>query len=380
MKTVAMGLVGGLVIGGAVGYGAAVMAGKARRPGGTTSTSTTATTATTGITGTTTVDSGEPVPLFELAGKTYTDADLPADVRSQLFEGQTEAFGRQEQVLTSYALRLHLAAEKGKSVEAGKLPPLEDLLNAPTPSDEDVKKIYEENKARLPPNTSFDQIKPEIVKYLRNQKLSETLQTQLTQFKSQGAFKVLAAAPMAPVVEMDLKPYASQGPATATHTIVEVADYVCPHCQGVQPEVEAAIKELGDKVRFVAVNFTLNPKGLSNSLALGGYCARQQSDESFWKYHEAAFRTARTKGWKSSDPESSEAVSEVAKTAGIDAAKVESCLKSDDAKKAVAAAQEAMHSYGVTSTPTFFVNGRQLSIQGKPLKDALVGSIGAASH
>ncbi len=147
-----------------------------------------------------------------------------------------------------------------------------------------------------------------------------------------------------------------------------------------QPEIEAVMKESGDKVKLVAVPYSLRPDSLSGALARGAFCAKQQSEELFWKYHDSAFAAARTKGWKATDAEAKEPVLEVAKTAGVDEAKFDTCLASDEAKAFVTTTASAMAEAGVSGTPTFFLNNRRLQLRAGQ-KDAVLGQIKAsASH
>ena len=356
----ALGIVGGLIVGAAVGVGAATLY-QGKLPGMGDQSSSAA------VGG----------PVLELDGKTFTEADLPADVRLQVFEARSEAHERVNGVLNQFALQAWLAKEKGIDVK-GAMPPFEELVDVPTPTEEEMKTLFEANKARLPPETTFETIKGDIEKYVKNQKLSEVLRTKNEDFKKANKVKLLAEAPIAPIVDLDLAPYAAKGPGNAP-TLVEVADYTCPHCQMTQPEVEAVTKELGDKIRFVAVPFSLKPETLSGSLARGAYCARQQGDDAFWKFHETAFRTAKTKSWKSSDPAAKEPVMEIATEAGLDTAKVDACIDSPEAMAFVKTMVEKFNAIGVTGTPTFFLDGRRLSMKGT-LKDTLAGVLPASSH
>ena len=147
--------------------------------------------------------------------------------------------------------------------------------------------------------------------------------------------------------------------------MVEISDYLCPHCQQSYPDVKAALKELGNDVKFVQINFSLRPSKLSGSLIEGAYCASQQGDEQFWKYHDAAF----AKKWGTmNDGADLAKAEEIGKEAGLDAAKLKECLNGEGAKKFVTETNEVVSSLGVTGTPTFFVNGRRLAhSHGTPL-------------
>jgi protein-disulfide isomerase len=364
---IALAAIGGIVVGGAIGYGVATRThATAVVPGSSIASSTPAV-----------VDK---TPLFELDGQTYGENDLPSDVRAMAYEARSEEHERLEALLTQFALRLSLAREKDKTVKPDALPPLDQLLGATPPTEDEIKQLYEQNKARLPQGMTYEQVKPEIEKFVVSQKQQGAINEKLDALRSGGKLKMLLPEPQAPVVALDLKGFPAKGLASAT--LVEVSDYLCPHCQQSLPEVEATVKELGDKIKFVQVDYPLNPDGLSGQLARGGFCAQQQGDEAFWKYHEAAFKTAIDKGWKTSDPTMPDPFADIATTAGagLDAAKLVACADSPEAKGFVSAAVDQFQKAGVNGTPSFFLNGRKLNPGSKGLKDAVTAGLAGASH
>ena len=347
-------IVGGLVVGAAIGYGAATLIKGANHY--------------------------EDVSLLEIDGTKYKEADLPAEIRSNLYDLRTESHERQNAVLNQFALQFALAKDKDKTVKADALPAFDTLVEAPAPTDQEIQAVFEANKARLPANTSIDQVKPEIERYLRNQKLSEVLRVKNQEITAKKRIVLLAPAPTSPKVSMALESYPARGPAGSPNVVVEVADYLCPHCQEMAPEVESVYKELADKVRFVQVPFSLKPDGLSGTLARGAYCARQQSDDAFWKFHEKAFSTAKEKGWKTTDADAKEPVLQVAADAGLDSAKFDTCLASAEAQAFVKNTTDNMRKAGVSGTPTFFLNNRRVSLANKSLGDAIKSSLQPTSH
>ena len=303
--------------------------------------------------------------LFELDGKSYSRDDLPTDVKDTLFQIQNQSFESTANFAKEVALRMALAQDSGEKVDATSLPQLKNLLKSDKVSDDELKKFYEANKQSIPPGTSFDQIKPQLEQFLVAQKVGEVARTRVAELQEKGRLKLLVTPPIAPVVQLNVEPYPSKGASDARVTLVEVSDYLCPHCRTMKPEIEEALKEHGSKVKFVQINFALRPQGLSGALARGGYCAQQQGGESFWKYHDKAFAVPL----EAAQPVSPDANKEftatattAAKDAGLDVAAFDKCLNSDEAKKAVETASASMNALGVTGTPTFFLNNRKLTL------------------
>lgn len=338
-------LVGGLGIGGTVGYVLGLDQGKKQA----------VSSLETGGSGSQASDGNQ--QLFYYNNKVYTSADLPAELQSRLYNREMEGYRQSEGLIKEFAMRLALASEKNKPTDFENLPELQDLLDKPTISDAELKAFYEENKSRLPANTSFDQIKPRLEQFLANQKSVGVFQEKWDAMEKAGTIKLLLPHPVAPLVSIPENEFPTKGAETARYTLVEVSDYLCPHCQSVHPQVVEAAKELGDKVKFVQINFSLRPDQLSGSLIQGAYCAQKLGNEQFWKYHNAAFENE----WgKATDAASNEIPLSVAKKAGLDEEKMKACIGSEEAVAWVEKTRGLADSLGVTGTPTFFFNNRRL--------------------
>jgi protein-disulfide isomerase len=148
----------------------------------------------------------------------------------------------------------------------------------------------------------------------------------------------------------------SKGPANARVTVVEFADFQCPHCRELYEELKA-IEARYPQVRIVYKDFpltTIHP--WAQTAALGGRCAFQQSPPAFWKVHDSIF--------DNQDVLSTENVwdklVEFATQAGLNADTFKACLSSPDAANAVDANRADGVALDVSSTPTVYVNGRPL--------------------
>lgn len=311
--------------------------------------------------------------LFELDGQSFGREELPGDARDVLFQIQNQTYESTVNFTKELALRIALAKDGGK-YDPAKLPPLKELLKADTISEEDMKKFFEANKQSIPPGTKYEQIKPQLEQFLVAQRVGETARQRIAELESKGRLKLLAKAPTSPVVNLKVDQYPNRGAPDAKVTLVEVSDYLCPHCRTVKPEVEQALKEFEGKVKFVQINFALNPNGLSGALTRGGFCAQKQSSEAFWKYHDKAFAVSL----EAANAVSPDAAKEfnatavtTAKDAGIDVVAFEKCLSSDEAKAAIAKTTAEMNAAGVSGTPSFFINNRKVSLAGGSLAQKL---------
>jgi protein-disulfide isomerase len=146
----------------------------------------------------------------------------------------------------------------------------------------------------------------------------------------------------------------AKGPANARVTLVEFADFECPHC-AVLHQALKSMETRYPQVRIVYKDFPLvQIHSWAQTAAIGGHCAFEQSPAGFWKVHDAIF--------DHQDLLSAENIwgtlVDYAAQAGLNAETFKTCLSSADAQQAVDASHAEGVAVGVNSTPTVYVNGR----------------------
>jgi protein-disulfide isomerase len=144
------------------------------------------------------------------------------------------------------------------------------------------------------------------------------------------------------------------GSSSAKVTVVEFADYECPFCEEfyktVFPELKAKYIDTG-KIKFVYQDFAfLGPD--SNTAAEASHCAADQNK--FWQYHDYLFNNQGPEGsgWATAAHQK-----EFAAAVGLNTSQFNSCLDSGKYKQEVLDETAAGRGYGVSGTPTLFVNG-----------------------
>ncbi|MCW5875168.1 MAG: DsbA family protein [Anaerolineales bacterium] len=139
------------------------------------------------------------------------------------------------------------------------------------------------------------------------------------------------------------------GPVDAPITIVEFADFQCPYCvrhfEQTYPLIAA---QYGDQVRFVYKNFPLtsiHPD--ADPAAQAAECAHEQG--MFWEFHDLLFGGTLGLGQA--------AYAAYAEQLGLDVAALTACLEEGRYASAVDQDLALGQQLGVSSTPTFFING-----------------------
>jgi protein-disulfide isomerase len=144
------------------------------------------------------------------------------------------------------------------------------------------------------------------------------------------------------------------GPEDAPVTIVEFSDFQCPFCARFQQQTFAALREkYGDDIRIVFRDFPLNsihPDAAKASEA--AECADDQ--DKFWELHDAMFQSQAITGV------GLPAVTSMAESLDLDMEEFQECIDSGKYADEIAKDLQDGTSYGVTGTPTFFINGVRL--------------------
>lgn len=160
----------------------------------------------------------------------------------------------------------------------------------------------------------------------------------------------------------------SIGPASARVTIVELADFQCPFCKRLAGSLHQLRDEYPDDVRLVYVDYPLNLDCTRATLkrtmhpeacnaAAAGVCASRQGK--FWEAHDRL--------WERQGELRRKTYLEIADELGLNRDAYTQCLDDPKTKEAILAATDLGARLGVTGTPTFFVNGRQMS-GGQPIE------------
>jgi protein-disulfide isomerase len=147
--------------------------------------------------------------------------------------------------------------------------------------------------------------------------------------------------------DVDISGHPSIGPDDAPVTLVEFSDYECPYCKRWHDQVFTQIlAEYGDRVKFVYRNMPIIGRNAVQT-AQAAYCAGEQN--AYWEYHDALFTYRYDFG--------GQAYELYARDLGLDAEALLDCLNSGRYADEVEQDLQAARDLGISSTPTFFVNG-----------------------
>ncbi len=159
-----------------------------------------------------------------------------------------------------------------------------------------------------------------------------------------------------PPLEVGVPDAPRRGPADAEVVLVEFGDFQCPHCRKLFLGIEEYLATTGRRVAVEFAHFPLdkscNPRVDTRhehacAAAVAGECARRQ--DRFWELAAVLF--------EHQDDLEREQLRGYAGEVGLDVAAFDRCMVDPTAADKVALDAELGMAYGITGTPTFFING-----------------------
>ena len=218
------------------------------------------------------------------------------------------------------------------------MPPIEN---------QEIEAFYRENRSRIP--YALAEVAGQIRAFLRQQAEQRAEAEFLTVLERRFAVEY-RLEPFR--VDVAADGFATLGPQGAPVTIVEFSDFECPYCARVQPALQRAKLEYGDKLRIVYRHYPLaNIHANAQKAAEASLCAGEQG--MFWELHDLMFAEQATL----SVPDLKDKAGRI----GLDRGAFDACLDSGRHDETVRNDIRAGAAAGVSGTPALFVNGRPLT-------------------
>lgn len=290
-------------------------------------------------------------PAAKVGDEVITFDELEQSVKAQLAKIEEQRYTVLDEKLDQLIgdrLLAQEAKKRGATVE--QLLKTEVYAKAPDVPDAEVSDFIAKNRARLPQGDEAD-MKLKVWDYLRGQKVTERRQAYIQSLRTPGKVTVYLEAPAAARVAVNSSKGFVRGAREAPVTIVEFSDFQCPFCKNATATVKQVMDKYPGKVKWVFRDFPLpaiHPAAPKAHEA--ARCAAEQGK--FWEYHDILF--------DKSPRQNPDDLKQYARDLKLDTSTFAQCLESGKHEAAVTKDVEEGARLGVTGTPTFFINGRQL--------------------
>jgi protein-disulfide isomerase len=151
--------------------------------------------------------------------------------------------------------------------------------------------------------------------------------------------------------KIDLAEAPMKGNAGAKVTLVEFADYECPHCKRLQPVLRQIVDEFRGDVKVYFKHYPL-PQHTNARLAAEAAVAANKQGK-FWGFQD--------KLWDKQDELSPAEIEKIAKDSGLDMTKFRADLQAAATKDRVQKDRTDGQTLGLQSTPAVYINGREFT-------------------
>ena len=291
------------------------------------------------------------------AGGSLKWSDVEGDVGSELTAMHAEYLLKSYERSTQAVERVLIQKLLDEAVAKAGVADIDTLLKAeveaktPAPTDAEIIEFYP-TVARQLGGATLEEAKPMLAAELLRRKQGDTYRAYIDQLRADAGAKVLIPYPELPRIQVEIASHdPTIGPDDAPITIVQFAEYQCYFCNKVTPTIDQVLKEYDGKVRMVFKDYPLPMHDRANAAAQAAHCAGEQGK--YWELNRVLM--ANQQALQDSD------FQRYVADAGGDVAAWQACYDSGKYKADIAADMEAAQKVGVSATPSFFVNGLQVS-------------------
>jgi protein-disulfide isomerase len=249
------------------------------------------------------------------------------DALNQLIDDvllETEA--RREGITTDRLLQVHVKS------------PVRD------PTEDQLQFFYEGMHTETP----YEDVRAKVLESIRERRMAKARSEYAKSLRNEASVKILLEPPTAQVA---IESAPVTGPANAPVKIIEFADYECPFCQRLYPNLKRVQAEYKDQVVVAYKDFPLPMHKHAEKAAEAARCAGEQGK--YWEYHDLLFG-----GNLGLDPA---ALKEYATTLSLNVAKFGGCLDSGLEAESVNKDKAEGEQLGLSATPSLFINGHFVS-------------------
>ena len=151
----------------------------------------------------------------------------------------------------------------------------------------------------------------------------------------------------------------ARGPAGAPVTVVEFSDLQCPHCKEAAPTIEKLLAD-NPNVHFILQSFPLPMHNWAMKGAEYADCVGKASNDAFWKFIPSVYAAQSDITAENADQK----LTELADSSGVNGKDTAVCAAKPETQSRVEASVSLGKSLDVNATPTLFINGRPVGVNG----------------
>ena len=278
--------------------------------------------------------------VLEIDGQKVTRSELHQQEAGALLQARYDFYQAEQKAINDLIARRLLDNEaRREHLSVDELLKREVDRKVMDLTEDQLRTVYDV----IAPKDSFEAMRGKIQESVRAQRLQKARAAYVDSLREKANVLVLLAPPRADFAVGDA---ARLGPASAPVQLVEFADYECPYCIKVHPDLKKLRAEFGDRISLVYKDFPLPMHAHAQKAAEAARCAGAQ--DKFWQYHDQLFSSTHI-----DVPQ----LKQFATDLGLDMVKFNNCLDSGQQAAAVQKDAAEAQKIGLSGTPSFFLNG-----------------------
>ncbi|MGA7317414.1 MAG: DsbA family protein [Silvibacterium sp.] len=282
--------------------------------------------------------------VARVSGTDLTLVDLEQKEGGKLLQAEYQYYLNERKALEDLIDTRLLADEARKrNISLDQLLDTEVYKGVKDPTEDQLEVYYEGLDTQQP----YQAVREDVLQHIRELRRTKARAAFVENLRKEAKINILL---MPPSADVEIAKAYSSGSLNAPVVLVEFADYECPYCQKVNPQIQQLKKEYGDNLTVIYKDFPLPMHHGSEKAAEASRCAGEQGK--FWEYHDVLFYSRLI---------DVDALKEHARVLKLDGDRFDTCLDSGKQAAAVKQDLDEAKSLGLTGTPSFFVNGHFFS-------------------
>ncbi|HEX8138833.1 MAG TPA: thioredoxin domain-containing protein [Pyrinomonadaceae bacterium] len=315
---------------------------------------------------------GPAVVLATVAGQTIKASAINDDprIKRYIYEIRRQTFEAERAGIEIKINNLLLEAEakrRNTTPEALMKTEVTDKIRHPTEAE--ITKFYEENKARLN-GAQLATVHDDIAAFLEQPERERLEQALVERLRAGAQIRLMITEPEPLVEKISTDDDPVRGAADAPVTVIEFTDFQCPACGAIHPVLDELLKTYAGRVRFVVRDFPLEQHPQARKAAEAANAANAQGK--FFEYAALLFKNQSALDVAS--------LKKYAADLGLDQARFNAALDNGTYAAEVQKDIDDGKEYDIDSTPTIFINGvRQRDLTPEGLRAALERALARAA-
>ncbi len=299
--------------------------------------------------------------LATVAGTPITYGEVNEQLKPSINELRLRLYEAERQAIDVKINEILLDAEaKRRRISRDDLIRMEIFDKLRRPTEADVAKFYEENKTLIQGDLASR--RAEIAAFLEQEERLRLEQALSTRLRSTANIRITLPEPAGYTQRISADDDPSRGPVNAPVTVVMFTDFQCPACAATHPVLEEVLKTYGDRVRLVVRDYPLDQHQQARKAAEAANAARAQGK--FFEYISILYKNQQALDTAS--------LKKYASDLGLDRARFDADLDGGKFASEVNHDVAEGKAYGVSVTPTIFINGvRLLDLSDRAMKVAI---------